>query len=195
MTSKETFEIIKQFDKTKNIKRKIIHTNKTAENDAEHSFMAALLVMTLDHLLPMQTDKYKLIQMLLIHDLVETVTGDVWFLASAEEREQKKVNEDNAAKELFKKLPKFQELWEEYEERKTLEAYLAKQIDIIQAVCTIVAHNGETWRENKITQEREMAFSEWIHKSNTPLGNFLADVFKYAIEQDMFYKETSGNKT
>jgi putative hydrolase of HD superfamily len=181
------FDMIKLFDKSKTVNRRITHLDYTQENDAEHGYMAALLVIVLDDYIPPHIDRLKLTQMLLIHDLVEVVAGDVWYLASTKEREQKKVKEREAAASLFASFPLAHELWLEYEERETDVAIYAKMLDIIQAVCTIVAHGGVTWKQNRVTQETEMAFSEWIHKGGTPLGEFLSSVFDIAIEGDMFY--------
>lgn len=189
MEHSKIFELLKNIDAAKTIDRRITHKDYSKENDAEHMYCCATYVMALDELIPPEIDRYKVIQLLLVHDLVEVIHGDTWYFASQEEKDAKKSGELAAAKTLFKDNQKFMDLWLEYEARKTPESIIAKQIDIIQAVSTIVLHDGITWGITKVTQEREMQFSEWIYQNKTPLGDFLTYIFNYADAKNLFYQD------
>lgn len=189
MNNSERLDFIKTIDSSKFVFRQVIHNNDTYENDAEHMYACAAIVMALEDLIPRKVDKYKVIQLLLVHDLVEVMYGDTWYLATEKEKQNKQIGELDAANKLFKNNKKFMNLWLEYNDRKTDEALVAKKIDIIQCISTIVLHNGKTWREKRVPKITEMAFCEQFYNDNTPLGNFLRYLFKYAEDNSLYYEE------
>ena len=105
------------------------------ENDAEHSWYLALLLLSLEEELEIEFDQLKTYKMIMVHDLVEVYTKDDW----AYDKEKKKLKQERevkAAKKLFSLLPpdlskKFLSLWQEYDAGKTIEAKIAKALDKI----------------------------------------------------------------
>lgn len=100
-------------------------------------------------------DVYKVIKLLLIHDLVEIDAGDTYAYDS-EGQITKKEREFSAAKRLFSLLPddqglEFSLLWEEYELQATMEARFASALDKLQPLLFNHLNDGELWKENKIT--------------------------------------------
>ncbi len=102
--------------------------NKDFANNAEHSFRmawTAMMIATAEG-----ADVSKVIKMALMHDLGESRTGDVHYLS----RLYTKRDEELAMADIFAgtSLEKeFKKLWEEYQERKSLEARIAKDADTL----------------------------------------------------------------
>jgi len=112
------------------------------ENDAEHSWSVAILIVLLLPYLEEEfgnkIDKEKIFIMSLIHDIAEIKTGDTktWDSTARINKEQK---ERIAIKELLSDLPdtereKLFNIWGECEEQKTLESKIVKSIDRMDPV-------------------------------------------------------------
>ncbi len=106
------------------------------ENSAEHSWHSTLMVLILKEYAPAEIDVLRVVTMLLIHDIVEIDTGDV-FLYNEERRKSVEAEELVAAKRIFGMLPSPQDqemlaLWEEFEAEESADAKFAKAIDRFQ---------------------------------------------------------------
>lgn len=120
----------------------VIRTNQIGdasrrENTAEHSWHIALFALTLAEYAAQQIDVGRVVQMLLLHDVVEIDAGDTP-LHSAEVEDQSE-RERVAADRLFELLPndqaqRFRSLWDEYEGAETADAQFAKAVDRLQPV-------------------------------------------------------------
>jgi len=81
-------------------------------------------------------DMSKLLQMCMFHDLAEARTSDLNYV----QQKYVKSDENKALSDLFQTLSfgnKIKEIIEEYEERKTKEAILAKDADILELILSI----------------------------------------------------------
>lgn len=110
---------------------------KDPESVAEHSFRVSILAMTLADKLGL--DKEKLIQMAILHDLGELITGDlVWSrgkIIDLKKRQDKEELEKKGIKKIFSSIGKGQEyikLYEEMIERITEEAKFFWQLDKLE---------------------------------------------------------------
>ncbi len=115
------------------------------ESVAEHSYRVALMAFLLRDAFP-ELDMAKVLDMCLIHDWGEAVTGDIPSFLKTEADEQA---ESSAVSGLTAMLPglteKLDALLTEMEARKTPEARLYKALDRIEAV---IQHNEapiDTW--------------------------------------------------
>ncbi len=121
--------------------KKILRRNKLLdgsrfENAAEHSWNAAIVAIVLEEYSPLIVDMYKVVKMILLHDLVEIVVGDTYAF-STEKKECVYKRELFAAESIFNILPEqqsqeFFELWKEYSEMISDESIYANAIDRIQ---------------------------------------------------------------
>lgn len=120
---------IKDLKRSGWLKRKV----ENPESVADHSFGVALLAYLL---CPKELDKQKCLELAIIHDLAETITGDFTPCDNIPP-EVKSQGEIKAIEEIAKELgkPKLVDLFIEYEERKTPEAKFVSQIDKLEAVC------------------------------------------------------------
>ena len=116
------------------------------ESVAEHSWRITLMAYWVSDEFP-EADLEKLMKMCLIHDLGEAFTGDIPTFDKTEADEQK---EGALLNEWVRSLPQpfadeMKALYQEMEERKTLEARIYKALDNLEA---LIQHNESdisTW--------------------------------------------------
>ncbi len=124
------------------------------ESVADHSYRSALIAMCVADLKVF--DAEKLIRMLLLHDVHEALIGDYDYFAKKEigELEIKRRNFE-AAKKIFENLPKnikrkYFSVWLEFEEQKTPEARIAKQIDQLEMIFQALEYEKEGYSKEKL---------------------------------------------
>jgi putative hydrolase of HD superfamily len=120
------------------------------ENDAEHSWHLAMMVLLLAEYADEEIDVGHTVQLVLVHDLVEIYAGDTPLYDDAAAVDQRE-RELKAAGELFSILPadqaeRLRRLWDEFEERRTPEARFAKAMDRLQPLLLSWLARGRTWR-------------------------------------------------
>jgi putative hydrolase of HD superfamily len=118
-------------------------------------------------------DLGRVVEMLLVHDLVEIDAGDT-FVYDAEAREQKEELETRAADRLFALIPgdvgvRLRERWDEFEAADTPEARYAHSIDRIAPLLLNHANHGELWQEYELTSDRVLAMNARIDKGSPDL--------------------------
>lgn len=116
------------------------------ESVAEHSWRLALMAYLVKDEFP-EADIHKVVLMCLCHDLGEAVTGDI---PAFEKNDGHRATEGEAVTSLLKKLPEpyrsdLTALFQEMEERTTLEARIYKALDAMEC---LIQHNEadiSTW--------------------------------------------------
>jgi putative hydrolases of HD superfamily len=140
MNTEKFIEFAKQVGKLKEEKRigwyeKVGIDKLKVESVADHSFRAALLAVVLAD--DAGLDGGKVAKIMLLHDLEESITGDINRIEK--EKEDPKVvhkRELDAFKKVISTLPenlqkKYLELWKDYQAGETPEAKLCRSIDRI----------------------------------------------------------------
>lgn len=151
-------DFMKEIDKFKMVDRKIhVSSLKRYENDAEHSWHLAMLIILLEKDLPKNLDLMKMVKMAFVHDLGELYVGDVSFF-DTKGREGKDKRELASAKKLFAKLPKKLEremlsLFIEYSKSKTKEAKFVKSLDKLQAGIQTISTKGKNLKDLGLTYD------------------------------------------
>lgn len=131
------------------------------ENSAEHSWHVALMVLVLAEYADAPLDRFRVVEMLLVHDIVEIEAGDT-YIYDESGNQSKAEREQAAATRLFGLLPpdqaaQFRVLWEEYEAGETTEARFAGSLDRLMPLLHNVATAGRSWREHGVTAEQVRA--------------------------------------
>ena len=164
-------EFIKEIDKIKYIQRrtKLFNSNRR-ENDAEHSWHLAMMAIILAEHSDTHIDVFKVVKMVLIHDIVEIDTGDI-FLFDTTKNHENTADETIAAKRIFGILPENQALeyiniWEEFEAGETPEAKFAKSMDRLEPLLQNASNNGGTWQEFDV-QYDQVIEKQQIHKNTS----------------------------
>ena len=119
------------------------------ENSGEHSWHIALYALTLAEHAPADVDIARVIQMLLLHDIVEIDAGDAPIFGDHDPAEMAAA-EDAAATRIFGLLPpdqaaRFRALWDEFEAAETADARFAKSLDRFQPPNQNLASGGGSW--------------------------------------------------
>lgn len=160
-------DFIREIDRLKTVlRRTLILDRSRRENSAEHSWHIALMAVVLAEHSAEPVDVARVVQMLLVHDLVEIDAGDTFVYDTTASRD-KDEREERAAERLFGLLPADQaaevrSLWEEFEARATPEARFAAAIDRLSPVLHNCATEGHTWRENGVVHEQVLAVNRHI---------------------------------
>ena len=107
------------------------------ENSAEHSWHLAVMALVLsEHADVKDLDLWRVVKMLLLHDVVEVYAGDTWAYDEGETASQSQ-REEMAARKLFALLPndqadEFLGLLREFADRSSPEGAFAASIDALQ---------------------------------------------------------------
>ena len=185
-------KFIELMDEMKNIERAIFLRNWRQENDAEHSFHIAMMVMVFIDDFP-DLDIEKCLKMALLHDIVEvfawdTVIFDKKMEATKEEREKKSILQLEEV--LWKKEFKiFRNIIEEYMNRSSIEAEFVHQIDKFQPIMQIVMEWWKTWNHFKFDKTKLIENKYKSIDDKFGLMKVLDIYFKKAERENMFYNE------
>ena len=125
------------------------------ENSAEHSWHIMLYSWVLAEHSILEIDVNRVLQMLLLHDIVEIDAGDAPIHGDIDHAALA-AKEEAAAKRLFGLLPSEQDtvfcsLWHEFETAKTNDAIYAKAIDRVQPVLLNLQNGGGSWIDYKVS--------------------------------------------
>lgn len=156
------------------------------ENSAEHSWHVCLSALMLKDFANEQVDIFRIIKMLLIHDLGEIEVGDT-VIYSSETIENKQL-ERSGIKQLFQLLPEanreeYSSLWDEFEKGISPDASFAKAIDRVPPLLHNIHGEGHSWKKHKISKETVFAFnSERISKGSNVLWQEIESRLNEAVE-------------
>lgn len=185
---KQQIEFIIEIDKLKQVFRQSILMDGTRrENDAEHSWHLAIMGILLGEYSHEDLDLWRVVKMLLIHDIVEIDAGDTYCYegtpyADKLEREKK------AADRLFNILPPdqkedFQRLWEEFEKRSTPEARFAAALDRLQPLLHNYKTKGESWKKHGVTSDQVIERNKSILEASKTLWDFAETIINDSIKK------------
>jgi putative hydrolase of HD superfamily len=153
---------LREIDQLKSVVRQSPLLNGSRkENSAEHSWHLAVYALILQQYAAAEICPERVIQMLLIHDIVEVDVGDTPIHQTATGDSQAEL-EDAAAVRLFGMIPgeqgaKLLQLWREFELAESNDARFAKALDRVQPLLVNVATGGGTWLDNGVTLEQVIA--------------------------------------
>jgi putative hydrolases of HD superfamily len=155
----QQLKFLKEIDRLKGVLRQSPLLDRSRkENSAEHSWHLAMYAWLLQEYAAEQVNASRVIQMLLLHDVVEIDAGDTPIHSGSSHKEQTE-RETNAAIRLFGLLPDRQgaelmALWQEFENAETADARFAKALDRFQPLLVNVFTEGGTWTESGISYEQ-----------------------------------------
>ncbi|HOP75377.1 MAG TPA: HD domain-containing protein [Bacillota bacterium] len=188
---RKQLNFIMEIDKLKTItRRSYLADGSRKENDAEHSWHLAVMVLLLSEL--DNIDVLKTLKMVLIHDLVEIDAGDTYCYDETGNA-GKFERECLAAKRLFSLLPEeqgreFFELWREFEERKTREACFAAVLDRMQPLLLNYWAKGKSWQENDISAASVISKNALFDNGPEEIRKYVAEMIDSAIEKGYLKK-------
>jgi len=181
-----------EIDKIKNITRKSrLFDGSRFENDAEHSWTVGIMALLLKEYSNFSVNIEKVINMLLIHDIVEIDAGDTFLYAP--ERKNVHEKEKKAAERIFGLLEKeqkeyFMNLWNEFEEKETNEAKFASVFDRLEPLIQNFITEGYTWKKNNITYDMVIKNNRHIEDGSKEIWEFILVLLEKAIEMGYLQK-------
>jgi putative hydrolase of HD superfamily len=165
---------LREIDRLKSVVRQSPLLDRSRkENSAEHSWHLAMYSLILNEYACGPVDTNRVIQMLLLHDIVEIDVGD-FPIHGGSSSELQAEREAKAAARLFGLLPQqqgndFVALWQEFEHAETEDAKFAKALDRFQPLLVNVFTGGGTWTENSVSLEQVISRYGPVIKRGAPL--------------------------
>jgi putative hydrolase of HD superfamily len=182
-------EFILEADKLKHTLRRTILMNKSRrENSAEHSWHIALSVLVLSEYAAGKTiDVFRVVKMLLIHDLVEIDAGDT-YCYDDQGRQDQAHREEIAADRIFNILPEdqarsFRGLWDEFEARETAESRLANALDRLQPFLLNYFTEGLSWQEHDVQSSQVVSRMQPVKDGSPFLWNYVKALLDDAVKK------------
>jgi len=131
------------------------------ESVADHSYGTAIMAMVLSDSNKLDTEK--IIKMALLHDLAESITGD--FVPDEISKENKKMAEHDAMKEILSKLPTnlavgYDKIWQEYNQAYTKESIFLHEIDKLEMAIQAAKYSSEGFSNERLSSFVESAKKE-----------------------------------
>ncbi|SDU95106.1 HD domain-containing protein [Pseudomonas mucidolens] len=161
-TLEKQLNFLREIDRLKSVIRQSpLLDSSRKENSAEHSWHLAMYALILSEYANGPVNTARVIQMLMLHDIVEIDVGDFPIHGGASSEVQAEL-EDTAAQRLFGLLPQpqndaFLSLWREFEDAKTDDAAFAKALDRFQPLLINVFTGGGTWKESGVLLDQVMS--------------------------------------
>jgi putative hydrolases of HD superfamily len=155
----QQLNFILEIDKLKQVLRQNHVLDGTRrENTAEHSWHLAMLGLVLADRSGEPIDRARVIEMLLLHDIVEIDAGDTFAYDTAG-HDDKAAKETAAATRLFGLLPddlgeRLRGVWDEFEAGKSPESRLARGLDRLQPILLNRYGGGHSWRKHGIRRDQ-----------------------------------------
>ncbi len=180
-----------EVDKLKRILRQnLLVDGSRRENSAEHSWHLALTARTFAEYAPPGTDIDKVVEMLVLHDIVEIDAGDTFLFDQVSSQTQAE-RERAAADRIFPLLPEDQAeaaraLWEEFEARATAEARFARAVDRLSPMLANWHNEGGTWVRFGITRAQVMEKVKLIAEGSEALGAYATALIDDADRRGYF---------
>jgi putative hydrolase of HD superfamily len=188
-------EFLNEIEKLKIVYRQnSVVGNSRRENSAEHSWHIAIMAIVLQGFSDEPSiDIFKVVKMLLIHDLVEIDVGDT-FLYDAESNVLKEEREIAAAKRVFGLLPEkigaeLHRLWEEFEGMATPEAKYARALDSLQPLMNHLLTQNKEYLNHKVKSDRVVEKKRHIALASATLWEYAKDVIRESEKVGLYRKE------
>jgi len=182
----QQIEFLVEIDRLKTIARQTLLVDGSRQEDsAEHSWHLAVLAMVLAEHSRAPVDLFRILKMILVHDLVEIDAGDT-YCYDEEGNRNKAEREKKAADRIFSLLPQDQafelrSLWEEFESRQTPDAIFAASLDRFQPLLNNFRAGGIMWRKHGIRKEQVYSRNSPMEEGSPILWDYAERMIKDAI--------------
>ena len=174
---KKQLDFLLEIDKEKEIYRQThILGGSRRENDAEHAWHMAIMAFVLQEYANEKIDVLHVMQMVLMHDLVEIYAGDTYAYDETAKQSQCE-REVAAADKIFGMLPddqatEFRAIWDEFEARETPEAKFARMLD-----------NGGDWKAHDVARSQVEKRNEISREGSEVMGRVIADIIEENVKK------------
>ena len=145
-----------------------------AESVADHTFSMATMAMLLSDILGFDT--HRIIKMVLIHDLAESIVGD--YIPGDVSARQKLVKEKEAMKYILSHLPKeiredYEKIWLEYLHNRTEIARFVHRLDKLEMALQAYQYSNQGYAEKLLAP-----FFESASAAVGDTGDIISEILK-----------------
>ncbi|MEO8561667.1 MAG: HD domain-containing protein [bacterium] len=191
-------QFVRELDRLKSVLRRTSLIDRSRyENTAEHSWHLATMAVVLAEYAPAGADLAHVVEMLLVHDVVEIDAGDT-FAFDVAGNVGKLAREQTAAARLFGLLPddsalRLRVLWEEFEANETPDARFANALDRLQGlVQNDAGGDGGSWRQHGVTRTQVLARMAPIEDAAPRLWPVVLDAVARAVSAGHVRDDAAG---
>lgn len=147
------------------------------ESVADHTFSMAILGMILSDLEKYDTEK--ILKMILLHDLAESITGDI--APGKISNVEKILLENNTMKKILEDVPRslqkqYDKLWKDYQNGTSEEAKFVHQLDKLEMALQAKIYSRDGHSDDKLRSFFDSAKNSITHPK-------LVELFKKIIEE------------
>jgi putative hydrolase of HD superfamily len=180
-------DFIRELDRLKSVVRRTSLIDRSRlENTAEHSWHLTTMAVVLAEHAPAGAEIARVVEMLLVHDIVEIDAGDTFAFDGAANL-GKLDREQAAAVRLFGLLPddlagRLRALWEEFEANESPDARFANALDRLHAlVQNDAGGDGGSWRQHDVTATQVLARMSPIERATPSLWPVVLEAVERAV--------------
>lgn len=188
----EIIEYVLYLDGLKRIERQTALVGGVRrENSAEHSWHVALFALLMAG--RTTADVNKVVQMLLVHDLVEIHANDDGqdLYPHDVPREELDRREAAGADAVFGAAPEplgttLRTLWEEFQARETPESIVAHTVDRVQPILLNISNRGDVWHRRGTQKDKVARIVSFVRETDPPFHDYLLGLLAHAEERGYF---------
>jgi putative hydrolase of HD superfamily len=180
-------DFIRELDGLKSVLRRTSLIDRSRlENSAEHTWHLTAMALALFEYAPAGADLGHVLEMLIVHDVVEIDAGDTFAFDKAANAD-KADREAAAAVRVFGLLPpdvgeRLHSLWVEFEAGETPSARFANALDRLQGlILNDAPGDGGTWRLHGVVRTEVLARMAPIETGAAELWPVVMDAVKRAV--------------
>lgn len=193
---KQQLNFILELDRLKAVYRQaLVKSDKNRnENSAEHSWHISMMANTLHKYAEEPVNISRVINMLLIHDIVEIDAGDTFAFAAQRELDGQEDKEIKAANRIFGLLPEKQflsmkQLWLEFEEAKTADARFAKAMDRVLPLLQNMENEGGSWSRHSVKKSQVISRNIYLDGLAPTLWAYVSEQIDIAVKKGWLLNE------
>ncbi len=195
----QQLDFLLEIDKVKSIIRQTrLFDGSRRENDAEHAWHVCMMAWVFkEYANQPKLNITKVIQMLLIHDIVEIDAGDV-LVYDTLGRQNARAKEEKAAERIFGILPESQKswcihLWLEFEACESEEAKFAAALDRLEPIMQNMQTKGYAWKKHRVSREMVEAKNRHIKAGSGALWQYVCSLLDEAESAGFFGDSVNNN--
>ena len=184
----QQFAFVRELDRLKTVLRRTSLIDRSRrENSAEHTWHLTAMALAFAEHAPPDADLLRVLEMLVIHDVVEIDAGDT-FAFDAAANLDKAARETAAAARLFGLLPPdvgdtMRARWDEFERGETPSARFANALDRLQAlILNATPGDGGTWAMHRVSRTEVLGRMAPIRDGAPSLWPVVEEAVARAVE-------------
>lgn len=187
---------IMELDRLKGIYRQTtVKSDKDRfENSAEHSWQISLAAHILQKYAAEEVNITRVMNMLLIHDIVEIDAGDLFAFSEEQDHCAQEDKEMAAAERIFGLLPdtqfqQFKALWIEFENAQSIDARFAKAMDRLLPLLQNMNNEGGSWVRHKVKKSQVLQRNNYLQGLAPELWLYVCDQVELAVTKGWLVNE------